>query len=198
MYLRTDEESEAAEALCMATRLADDLETDHSMWRWVIVAMHNAVQGFMVLSLRHGNGLLALSDKSFKEWMEAHEKGGPYPRKEKLDTYMGLYRKIKSTELGRLGGNQRFMPKDAEGKSIKKLNDLRNEFIHFTPKGWSLEVDGLPRICTDCLRLVEFLGWETENIFWHEPRHRERAQLCCRKLREQMATMERVYARFNS
>ena len=80
MYLRTNEEAEAAEAICMASKVADGLERDLKLWRWVVISLHNAVQGFMVLSLRHGNGLLALDDKSFSEWMEAHEKGGPYPR----------------------------------------------------------------------------------------------------------------------
>ena len=198
MYLRTDEEEEATEALCMASRLADGLDRDLGMWRWVIIALHSALQGFMVLSLRHGNGLLALSDKSYEEWMQAHEKGGPYPSREKLDSYIGLYKKVKNADIGQLEGNVRFEPKGTEGRSIKKLDELRNEFIHFTPKGWSLEVDGLPSICIDCLRLVAFLGWETDNIFWHEPSHRERAQLCWRKLRDQMEKLERLYAEFNS
>jgi len=182
----------------MASRLAGDLQHDYSMWRWVIIALHNAVQGFMVLSLRHGNGLLALSDKSYAEWMDAHEKGGPYPSDEKLDTYLNLYKKIKNKELGQIGGNRRFEPKGTEGKSIKKLDALRNDFIHFTPKGWSLKIDGLPQICADCLRLIAFLGWDTENIFWHEPSHKERAQFCWRKLREQMEILERSYAEVDS
>jgi len=148
MYLRTDEEAEAVEALCMASRVADYLEREASYWRWVIIALHNAVQGFMVLSLRHGNGLAALSDKSYSEWMEAHEKGAPYPE-EMLDSYPNLYKKVKSKNYGEIGGNQRFTPQGSEGKSIKKLNSLRNDFIHFTPKGWSLEIDGLPTICLD-------------------------------------------------
>lgn len=198
MYLRTDEESEAAEAICMASRTADDLERDINSWRWVVLALHNAVQGFMVLSLRHGNGLLALSDKSCKEWMEAYENNGPYPRNEKLDRYLNLYKKVKSNELGTIGGNKKFIPKGTQGKSIKKLNEIRNGFIHFTPKGWSFSVDGLPRICVDCSALIEFLGWETENIFWHEPNYKEQSQLCCKKLISQMEHLDSVYSSISS
>jgi len=198
MYLRTDEELEAAEAICMASRTADNLERDISSWRWAVIALHNAVQGFMVLSLRHGNGLLALSDKSYKEWMEAYEKNESYPIKEKLDDYLNLYKKVKSSELGTIGGNTNFTPKETQGTSIKKLNEIRNEFIHFTPKGWSLEVDGLPQICIDCAALIEFLGWKTDNIYWHNPSYKEQAQLCCKKLITQMEDLNSVYSSISS
>lgn len=166
MYMRTDEESEAVAALAMVARMAGEVTSDIYAWRWVVLALHNAVQGFMALSLRHGNGFLALSPRCFAAWMDAYENNGEYPREE-LDTYLNLYKKVKSRDIGSVGGNRPFTPSGSQGRSIRKLNELRNEFIHFTPKGWSLEVTGLPQICMDCLKLVAFLGWETQNIFWH-------------------------------
>jgi hypothetical protein len=198
MYLRTDEELEAAEALRMAARMASECSTNATEWRWVIISLHQAVQGFMVLSLRHGNGLLALSPDSFAEWMEAHEKRGPYPRNEKLDSYLGLYNKVKSKDLGTLGSNRRFEPKGTEGRGIRMLSKLRNEFIHFTPKGWSLEIDGLPQICLDALRIVEFLGWETENIYWHEPEYKLTARKAAYDLKKNLELLKGQYASGNS
>ena len=69
LYYRTDEENEATDALYMAARFAEQAATDIRMWRWVIMALHNAVQGFMVLSLRHGNGLAALTEESAAAWL---------------------------------------------------------------------------------------------------------------------------------
>jgi len=166
MYLRTDEETEAANAMRMASKFASELKDDLHLWRWVVIALHNAAQGIMVLSLRHGNGLLALSDESYAAWMLAYEKKET-PPPEKLDSYLNLYKKVKHKEIGQIGGNSRFVPTGAEGGDIKRLNSFRNEFIHFTPKGWSLEVDGLPRICLATARLISFLALETTNIFWH-------------------------------
>lgn len=74
MYLRTNEEFETANAMKMAAQFAEGLESDPYLWRWVIIALHSAAQGVMVLSLRHGNGLLALSDESYAAWMAAYEK----------------------------------------------------------------------------------------------------------------------------
>jgi hypothetical protein len=173
MYLRTDEESEAANAMEMAAQFASGVAADLHLWRWVIIALHNAAQGIMVLSLRHGNGLLALSDESYAEWMAAYERNETPPA-EKLDSYLNLYKKVKHREWGEVGGNTRFVPNGTEGGDIKRLNSLRNEFIHFTPKGWSLEVDGLPRICLATGRLISFLALETTNILWHASKSRQR------------------------
>ena len=193
MYLRTDEEAEAANAMQMAAHFAEELEGDPRLWRWVIIALHNAIQGAMVLSLRHGNGLLALTDECFKQWMEAHESQTPYPV-EKLDSYLNLYKKVKHTKIGQIGGNQRFVAKGSEGKNIKRLNSLRNEFIHFTPKGWSLEIDGLPQICQDASRLVSFLGWETQNIFWYSEQSKAETLAAHERFSRAMQRLQKRYA----
>ena len=194
MYLRTDEEAEAANAMEMAARFAEGLEADPRLWRWVIIALHNAVQGMMVLSLRHGNGLLALTDDCFKQWMDAHDNHTSYPV-EKLDSYLNLYKKVKHSETGQIGGNQRFISKGSEGKSINRLNSFRNEFIHFTPKGWSLEVDGLPQICLDCTHLFSFLGWETQNIFWHSEEFKTSARASHAEFVQAIQRLQKHYAR---
>lgn len=198
MYLRTDEESEAAQALRMAARFAEELHRDHTMWRWFIIALHSAVQGFMVLSLRHGNGLMALTDKSAKQFLEAYEKGEPSPGKERLDSFPNLYEKIKSEAAGRYANNERFMGSADHDRAMKKLNTLRNEFIHFTPKGWSLELDGLPEISSRCLDVIEFIGWAPGNILWYEPENLEHSQLALHATRERLASLDRTYASFAS
>jgi len=64
--------------------------------------------------------------------------------------------------------SQKFVPKGAQGGSVKLLNRLRNEYIHFTPRVWVLELAGLPKMAEDCLEVAEFLAWESHNIFWKE------------------------------
>ena len=69
-----------------------------------------------------------------------------------------------------------FIPMGTQGESIKTLNRLRNEFIHFVPKGWSLDVSGLPHLFLDCFNIIEFLGWECNNIIWHDENAEGRAK----------------------
>lgn len=147
-----------------------------------------------MLSLRHGNGLLALSDESYAAWMAAYEKGEP-PPPEKLDNYLNLYKKVKHKEWGQVSGNSRFVPTGSEGADIKRLNSLRNEFIHFTPKGWSLEVDGLPRICLATARLISFLCQETKNVFWHSTEAREKLLAAHGKFVSSMDHLKVFYAK---
>lgn len=126
--------------------------------------------------------------------MVAHENGTPYPE-EKLDSYLNLYKKVKHTETGQIGGNQRFVAKGAEGGNIKRLNTLRNEFVHFTPKGWSLEINGLPQICRDVSRLISFLGWETDNVFWHSEQSKAEAMAAHEQFVKAMQRLEQHYAK---
>lgn len=194
MYLRTDEELETANAMHMAAEFASNLASDLHLRRWVIIALHNAAQGVMVLSLRHGNGLLALADESYAAWMSAYEKNET-PPPEKLDTYLNLYKKVKHKQLGQVGGNSRFAPEGAEGDDIMRLNSLRSEFIHFTPKGWSLEVGGLPRIILAAARLVSFLALETTNVFWHSIEARQRFSESHKRFVNSMQLLQKGYTK---
>lgn len=194
MYLRTNEEYETANAMQMAAQFASGLPTDLHLWRWVIISLHNAAQGSMVLSLRHGNSLLALTDESHKAWMAAYNKGETLPP-EKLDGYLNLYKKVKHKDLGQIGGNTRFSPEGSEGGDIKRLNSLRNEFIHFTPKGWSLEIDGLPRIALAVARLISFLALETNNVFWHTADARGRLLDAHESFTKSMHGLQSLYAK---
>jgi hypothetical protein len=194
-YFRTDEETEAADALQAAHTFSSWIATEYRHWRWVTLALHNAAQGFMVLSLRHGNGLLALAPECTQAWLRAYEAHSDDYPEEKLDSYLGLYKKVKSPSTGSIGGNKPFRPKDRQGWSIRKLNRLRNEFIHFTPKGWALEVPGMPRICLDTLALIDFLGWQSGNIFWQDASASERAKTASRELAHRMSEYEAEYGR---
>jgi len=155
LYLRTDETEEAISALEMLSEITPFLVKDIYRWKWAIIATHNALQGFMVLALRHGNGLLALKDKIAAEWLKAYRDGGKRPV-EKLDNFLNLYKKVKSDRMKCYGHSKKLIAKSDHNWAVNKLNELRNEFVHFVPKGWSLELIGLPEICLNCLEIIEF------------------------------------------
>jgi len=83
---------------------------------------------------------------------------------------------VKSDEVPRYYGGKRFGPTAEHNYSMKKLNDLRNDFIHFFPKSWSVEVTGLPAICKNCVEVAYFLGWESGTIIWHSAELSERGR----------------------
>jgi len=192
LWLRTNETEEAISALEMLSEICPTLISDSYRWKWAIIATHNSLQGFMVLALRQGNGLLALKDKISQEWLKAHREGGKYPV-EKLDNFLNLYKKIKSDRMLCYVHSKKFIAKDDHNWSVKKLNDLRNEFIHFVPKGWSLELLGLPEICLSCIEIVEFLCWESGNLIFYEQIQKQRAKKSLKKIKDVLYKIKSQY-----
>lgn len=168
------------------------LAVDPYQWKWVLIGLHNAVQGFMVLALWNGNGLLALRDRIAAKWLKAYNNGGPYPA-EKLDEFMNLYTKVKDSANFHVVGAGPFIPGSTHDESFSRLNEFRNEFIHFTPKGWSLQLAGLPRVCLDALDLVQFFGWESTAILWHERTLPVRTKRAVGRLRGILGRLEAAY-----
>ncbi|MCZ2074154.1 MAG: hypothetical protein LC130_04035 [Bryobacterales bacterium] len=187
-YLRTDEAEEAVSSLEATAEFLQMTRSDLYRWKWVILALHSAAQGFMVLALRGGTGLLALQDDVAAAWLTAYENEKPYPT-EKLDSFLNLYKKVKSDRARLFSHSRSFVPKGTEGRSIRKLNNLRNEFIHFTPKGWSLELAGLPRVCAETLNMIEFLHRESGNILLHDENLIGRIDAAIRSIRRSLGNV---------
>lgn len=193
VFLSTDEAEEAVSALEMVGECLSGAQSDLYQWKWAIIALHNAAQGFMVLSLRGSNGVDVLTKKAAAAWAEAVAAGRPVPG-DRLDTYLNLYSKTKGKRMLKFVGSKRFAPRAGQDDSVRTLNSLRNEFIHFLPKSWSIEVTGLPELFTDVLDYIEFLGWECGNVIWFESVLDTRAQVALAQARTELVGLGRLYA----
>lgn len=50
-------------------------------------------------------------------------------------------------------------------RSVNRLNnEFRNSFLHYKPRGWSIEEEAFREIIRDCLPLIEFLLFQSGNI----------------------------------
>jgi hypothetical protein len=192
-YLRTNEHEEAVRSLEYAAVQASLITNDPYNWKWVLISMHNAVQGFMVLSLWNGNGLLSLRPDVAAKWLKANESGASYPA-EWLDSFLNLYRKVKDQTSFHVVGAGPFCATGTHDKSMERLNEFRNEFIHFTPKGWSLELAGLPSICLDALDLIQFFGWNSTAILWHKKSYVMRSKRAVKHLQKSLTSLSLDYS----
>jgi hypothetical protein len=192
-WLITDTVVETVLALEVFAEELQRALTDPYRWKWVILSLHNAVQGMMVLALQSSHGLHVLRPHDAARWLEAHERGGPYPNDLKLDDFLSLYKKIKSDKMLMYIHSQRFRPSRAQGSSVKLLNRLRNEFVHFTPRVWALDIEGLPTMSQDALEVAEFLAWHSGNVVWTEPEIIRRAKTAFISARTSLATMRKNY-----
>jgi hypothetical protein len=190
--LRTNEHEEAVRSLEFAELQARSLASDGYQWKWLLISLHNAAQGFMVLALWNGNGLLAMPPKSAAKWLAAYEDGAPLP-KDTLDRFLNLYAKVKDEANFHYIGSTPFKPGASHDASFNYLNEFRNQFIHFTPTGWSLLLPGLPAMALDVLNLIEHFGWQSSSILWHERALQVRAKWALRRLRRTLYALHELY-----
>lgn len=162
-FFITDECEDIVSSLKQFISTSEKIQEDDTNWKWAILSLHSAVQSMMAFHLGFGNDLLVMTQEDAEAWLKAHKNNTQYPLT-KMDSFPNLYKKIKKHQI--LGF--KYEPKGQEGKSIKKLNLLRNEFIHFMPKGWSIELSGMPNVFNDCLNIIETLGNSATGTRWHD------------------------------
>lgn len=191
-WLRTNEAEEAVAALEFVSRHIPLVRGDLAEWRWIIISLHIAVQGFMAVALRDSAGLTVLPDRLAAKWLRAYDEDKPLPR-ERLDSFPNLYAKAKSADTAKHLAATPFSPSESQDRSIERLHSFRNQFIHFVPMGWSLEVSGLPIICLDALSLVDHLAHSYRQLIWNEDEHPDRIQRALTASRESLASLAVEY-----
>ena len=167
-WIRTDEKQEFISSMRMVLKSLESVKEDLDQWKWVVIALHNAIQGAMVQALRAGNDFRIMPDKLAEKCYQAHRDNKPWP-KVKMDSFPNLYKKVQSPDMMLFYVHSKALPADIERDTyIEKLLELRNSFIHFMPQGWSLEISGMPTICISLLTMIEYLCWKSGNVIWYK------------------------------
>jgi hypothetical protein len=111
----------------------------------------------MVCALRDTTGTSVLSDKSAAKvlaYLENRDERQLERPVERLASFDVLLDRC-------LAGIPTLSPikvVDEQIADIRRLHDhFRNNFVHFVPKGWSIEKEGLPRIIKVALLAIELL-----------------------------------------
>jgi len=165
-YLKTDDLNEAVRDLEMVRRFLEKLNSEIYYWKWVILALHSSLQGFMVAALKGSSGLNVLTDKSAEGWLKAHQADlRTFPRL-KLDTFLNLYEKMKTDKILMYHGSKKFVSTEEQDRSVKKLNSRRNDYIHFKPMRRIIYTAGLPQDAKECLSVIKFLALDSGNIWF--------------------------------
>ncbi|HXG28955.1 MAG TPA: hypothetical protein VNJ47_08910 [Nevskiales bacterium] len=193
-HLHTNHWVDAVSSLEAAQEYAGRVTSDERQWKWLVIAVHCSVQGFMALALEHGNGLLVMKEEITAKWLKAHEAGTAYPDP-KMDYFLNLYEKVKSQDVCCYVGSKSFAATESHDYCMKKLNELRNGFIHFYPQSWSIAFSGLANVCLRCLDVAEFLAWESQTIIWREQELNDRAMASMKVTR---STLQAVHEILNS
>ncbi len=175
MWLRTDDRNEAVKSLHKVHQFIKETHQDTYNWKWVIIALHNSAQAFMVLALE-GTALLNVCRNRRKifEAIQSNEKlPDPY-----MQYFINFYEDIKSPDrMNMYCDSSAFSGSKEADNAMKRLNEFRNQFIHFLPGVWSLEISELPELCNSVLSVIEFLIFNSGNVRFYDNGELEKANL---------------------
>jgi hypothetical protein len=159
-----------AEAVKDLEKTRDELQVtrdDPHAWKWVVIATHNALQGFMVAALEAGSGLPSLTPKSVERFAAWHSNPTDPPPRQFTMTFEDLYKAVKGLRMRQRVDSTPVLGDEQRDRSIALLNILRDRFMHFPGAlTWYLELDGLPRIINAAADVCHALAFESNNVSW--------------------------------
>ena len=148
-WLRLTEETNALDFLEHAGEFIRRAESDRMAWKWVVLALHGALYGFAIAACR---------GTDYESVIRRTKKG----RGRLISFDEALEMCQDKAWMGTLITGQALTLTESQKESIRTLKEtLRNNFEHYVPRGWSIEIHGLPRIAIDALDVVRFLAVET-------------------------------------
>ena len=193
-YVHTDERHDVLASLEHCARCLADAERSNGVWKWVVLSLHSALQGAMVCHLSGTARVGALTPASVCEWRKWHERdrrgeiariddgvdelGLPVrrirdpadrPPRDWVASPPVLFRRLASeSERIESGCGQVIEITPAQRKSFERLNALRNDFTHFSPRGWSIEIQLIRDVVPDILDVIAQIAGD-EWPFRHMP-----------------------------
>lgn len=139
-WLRLDERSNAMDNLSMCERFLTTLP-DPIRWKWVIVALHQALYGYAVAAVQGTNASSVLTDP------ENHQ-----------SNLISIWEALRRTKdrANLWGGTAPLVTTEEEWKAVERVvSEFRNGFEHFRPMSWSIEVSGMPDLVLHVVRVLE-------------------------------------------
>jgi hypothetical protein len=153
-FCRFDEFEDTVLSVELAAEKFQSVQTSPTLWKWVIIALQNAMQGAMVLALAGRDGCGALypsSQKQNREWLE-----NPTPIRPRMAMadFNTLLAWIQRPEL--LEGPVPQLSRE-NCRNLERLNELRRQFAHYNPTGWGIELQYLLNIVPVAVDIFEHL-----------------------------------------
>jgi len=152
VWLRLSEETNALDYLEQAYYFIRRTARDDIAWKWVILALHGALYGFAICACRGSDSRSVVhTTKRGKERLIGSDEA---LKRCQNSGYMGMTIYSKHLELSQ-----------QQKKSIDALKkEFRNQFEHYIPCQWSIDLIGMPDMAIDVLDVIHFLALETGNF----------------------------------
>jgi hypothetical protein len=165
-YWTIDAEYDAVHSICAALDSLRLVDKRPHYWKWFIVGLHSAIQGALVLALNNDNSVLVQKPGVSRKMLAAFAGDQDFPSPY-MDNFLGLYCKAMNAEHLRQGAIP--VPDNpVHLRAIRTLDELRDEFLHFNYKTWSIERDLLIECPQACCEVLSHLLVTSNSIRWHQ------------------------------
>ncbi|MGD0037258.1 MAG: hypothetical protein ABSC53_08205 [Bacteroidota bacterium] len=161
-YIRFTEETNAIDYLRQSGYHIARTEKDSSAWKWVILCLHGALYGFAICAVRCTDyGRVTYTTKSGDQKLIRFDEALKRAQDTNWMTQTILSKPLQLT--------------DDQRHAIRILKKIfRDNFEHFIPKGWSIEIHGFPQIAMNVLEVINFLALDTGNyVLFDQPLRHE-------------------------
>jgi hypothetical protein len=197
LLFTTNELKDAVFSLTLVNDCLAKVYQDHLYWKWVFIALHSAMQSFIVASLCPFNDDAVIKDpKKWEAWRK-DPRNNRQPNQRYLLKFRSLYQRIQDpTYMERVFGARAFKPSGTQDESVERLNDeLRNDFIHFTPGAKVRFVDDFLPVVKDVTGMISFLAFDSNTIDWGDRDGlRSRTKSLITIISENIAELKEIYA----
>lgn len=167
-FIQFDEREDVLASFDLIDLLLPKLKKHPSYWKWVIVAAQNALQGALVCALSGSAGIGAYQKRLQKSWLDWFDKRQGPPPPEKLEDFRMLLKWGCDPKRMSQADSVPLALTTAQMRDLQRLHAyFRNNFSHFTPKGWSIQAAGLPRIVLTAIEAAEYLMLNSERARIH-------------------------------
>ncbi len=196
-----DEDKDAVFGLEFVRELLQKVPENSQYWKWVFIALHNSLQGFMVLALIHPDRPDVLSERGIRRqrhkesWIRISRdpSATTLPRFPDLADFMELYGSIKRDDLmGKLAGGRPFQATEKQDQSVRDLHEIRNEFEHFRPRIWVDDAREFIDIVDDSLQVISFLVLDSRKVFLTPQTLKDRACDLIREVQNELMSLKRM------
>lgn len=179
-WIATDETEDVAGSVRYALLCLNLVARDDQAWKWLALALHSALQGACVCHLTTTAAPVgAVTERNARVWLEFFEASREDKTVRPPETYiMALPDLLKAVRRANSAGDGRngsaIQVSDSELEWLGRFHStIRNQFVHFSPLGWSIEVSGIPSLAELIARIIRDIldcgwGFRHNDIEWKD------------------------------
>ena len=160
-FFRFDIETNAIDFFEKAIFFIKESKTNPKNYKWVAISLFGALYGFAVCASRGtNNNSVCYKNKTGEE---------------RLKCFGDIIELCKNKRYMKMTSNSKHLILTQEqDMAINILKDeIRNNFEHFSPKGWSIQIKIFHEIISKILEVIHFLALETGNYVLLDPIKKE-------------------------